>query len=927
MKPTRITISAFGPYADKVEIPLYKLGDNGIYLITGDTGAGKTTIFDAITFALYGEPSGNIRETGMLRSKYAKDETPTYVEMEFVYHGKTYTVRRNPEYLRPKGRGEGYTIQKAEASLMFSDGRPPVTRYRDVTNAVTELMGIDRNQFTQIAMIAQGDFLKLLLAKTEERSKIFREIFGTEKYLSLQDKLKTEALALKSKYDEVCGDIIRYIDSIEADSQDTDYMEIKKIKETKKLPSVDDAKSAMENIIKRDNDILKELRTGIFELEEKLERINNLMGKAEAAKRAKDEMEKAKIAINENEPRLNELKIQYEDALKKEKEKDELTIKIQTGKEKLEAYEELMEFKEKRDNESEKLKELEAGIYKTKDIILSLRCMIEEERQELSGLQNLESVLREIILKKNNTEAEKSQYNELLTYADNYEKGKDELTLAEKTYMEKREIYNRIKENLYKAENAFFDSQAGILAKNLKEGEMCPVCGSVNHPRKACMPENVPDRRTIDKLKREVEECEREVSDKSRDTAAKRENVRLLLEGMEERKQRLSMRNISPEELRAVLSENIRKIDERIEQESKELKDTNKKIERKADLEKMIEAHKEKLSETQKESMEYEKDILSLSKDIEVLEENIKKIRESLEYDDRETAQSHIEKMETERQLIEKNIISTKKAYEDCLNLVERNRIALQTLKSQSTEDNILECDIRELGEEKLRILDLKNKEQENADKINARYSRNKWAYEAVVKSSREMKETESRWKMTSDIADTVNGKVWGKEKIMLETYIQMTYFDRIISKANVRLMAMSGGQYELMRRRETNNRQSQSGLELDVTDHYNGSVRSVKTLSGGEAFKASLALALGLSDEIQSLSGGIKLDTMFVDEGFGSLDQESLNQAINALYNLSGGNRLVGIISHVHELKERIDKKIVVVKEKSGGSHVVLEV
>ncbi|NLA88209.1 MAG: SMC family ATPase [Clostridiales bacterium] len=237
MRPITLTMSAFGPYAEKTVLELYKLGTQGIYLITGDTGAGKTTIFDAITFALYGEASGENREASMLRSKYATPETPTFVELVFEYAGKRYTIKRNPEYERPVKRGEGTTTQKADAELTMPDGQV-ITKAKDVTNTVKEIIGIDRSQFTQIAMIAQGDFLKLLLAPTEERKKIFRQIFRTELYQVLQDKLKEESAALSRQREALCSRIRQYIDDIVCKDDDVLSIELEKAK-SRNLPISD----------------------------------------------------------------------------------------------------------------------------------------------------------------------------------------------------------------------------------------------------------------------------------------------------------------------------------------------------------------------------------------------------------------------------------------------------------------------------------------------------------------------------------------------------------------------------------------------------------------------------------------------------------------------------------------------------------------
>lgn len=253
MRALRLTMSAFGPYAGRVEIELEKLGSRGLFLICGDTGAGKTTIFDAITFALYGEASGNVREADMLRSKYADALTPTEVELEFLYRGKRYVVKRSPEYLRPKARGEGFTKQAADATLIFpqEENRQPITKPKEVTKAVTELIGLNREQFSQIAMIAQGDFLKLLLAKTEERSKIFREIFNTAPYQILQEKLKAESGRLKSLYEDKSKSILQYINGVTYDEDTEAGDTLRKIKEQKTPGSISDTMELLEEIIAR----------------------------------------------------------------------------------------------------------------------------------------------------------------------------------------------------------------------------------------------------------------------------------------------------------------------------------------------------------------------------------------------------------------------------------------------------------------------------------------------------------------------------------------------------------------------------------------------------------------------------------------------------------------------------------------------------
>ena len=329
VKPLKLCLSAFGPYAGEVTIDFEKLGGKGLYLITGDTGAGKTTIFDAITFALYGEASGNIREANMFRSKYAKEGTPTYVEFTFLYQKKQYHIRRNPEYIRKREKGEGFTIQKADAILTFPDNRPPVTKSKEVTKSVIELIGIDRNQFIQIAMIAQGDFLKLLLSKTEERSKIFREIFNTKPYFLFQEKIKEEASNLKQQYDDINKNIMRYVKSICCDEKDDFYVCLSNLQCNSTIASIEEIVDLTQKIIIKEQNELNVLKEHFKEIEKKLEKVNKLLGKAENISKAKRDIEKAKSILEQKQPLLCQLKQNAETAQMKSVKRDELAVVIE----------------------------------------------------------------------------------------------------------------------------------------------------------------------------------------------------------------------------------------------------------------------------------------------------------------------------------------------------------------------------------------------------------------------------------------------------------------------------------------------------------------------------------------------------------------------------------------------------------------------
>lgn len=768
MRPKYLTVSAFGPYAGEEKIDFTKLGTEGLYLITGDTGAGKTTIFDAIVFALYGEASGESRGADMLRSKYAKPETPTYVSLIFSYREKEYRITRNPEYLRPLKKGEGYTTNKADAELLYPDGHL-ITKSREVTKAVTELLCLDKNQFTQIAMIAQGDFLKLLFAKTEERSKIFREIFHTKTYQILQEKLKAEAGRLRMECEDYEKSISQYLAGILCPDESKEAIE--KLRQNQKILSTQEMATVISAQISDDEKQLAELYKKQEKFEQELNELNEIVGKAKEKEKRKEELDFAGKQMQIVKPRLEEWKKQYE-------EKQSLLQKAEA---------------EQRVTEQ----------------------LYQESKETLERLENRKNMEKQLAKLQEEVESRQKKYKQAVAQSRSL-----------------KEIYDIL-------EQCYLDGQAGILAEHLQEGEKCPVCGSISHPFPAVRKVDAPSKEKVEAAKKNWEsgnERARQASESAGAVVGK-------LESMKEQYEQL-MEKISGEKPPAFES-------------------------------------------------------------IEKAQECLRKKRKEAEL------------AKTAVNLAETHWRDGEKEYQKYENIVE-------TLSKQVEEETM--CDIPSLEERRQEIEEQRRRLLEEKQGIALRVTTNTRVLQSVEKQGKKMQETEQQWNLMKELAATMNGAVPGKDKIMLETYVQMTYFDHILDRANTRFMQMSGGQYEMMRARQAQNMKSQSGLELDVIDHYNGTTRSIKTLSGGEAFLASLSLALGLSDEIQALSGGISLETMFVDEGFGSLDEEALAQAVNVLQQLAGKNRLVGIISHVTELKERIEKQIVVTKGKNGESKVTIE-
>jgi exonuclease SbcC len=917
MRPITLTMSAFGPYADKTVLEMDKLGSKGLYLITGDTGAGKTTIFDAITFALYGEASGESRQASMLRSKYADAETPTYVELIFEYAGKKYAVRRNPEYERPAKRGDSITTQKADAELRYPDGRV-VTKSREVTNAVKEIIGIDRNQYAQIAMIAQGDFLKLLLAPTEDRKKIFRQIFKTELYQDLQDKLKDESASLSKSCEALRSSIKQYINGVVCEEDDVLNIELEKARKGG-LPIADTA-GLINSIIGQDEETQSRYKAELNNVEKQIETVTVMLSKAEETNKAKKSLDAAIALFNEKEPQVDDLLKALGTEKAKQPIREKLMETITTAKNKLPQYGELEDKKKSLKAKEKELKEKTETKETLSEDISRLAVVLSEGKEEYQKLKD--------------SDLEKEKLASLLKDAENRQKKLDDLqenihsfdalTLNLQNAQEK---YQAVSVNLHALKTdyeqkykAFLDDQAGIFAQSLEEGERCPVCGSTSHPSPAVLSVNAPSEADVTKANKACEKAQKEAEALSKE--AGNINGQLEAKKLEITNQaselfgKCSFLNIEPktEEALAETSTNIGILKAKIEKEEVNLK-------RKVKLEALISTTEVGLTDKKNTFTECEKALVLINETLKNLSDSIAALADNLEFCSKKEAEDNINQLENEKKQMQNTLDSAQKAYEGAKAQVDDLQGKINVLSEQVK--NAADIDI-ESESEKQKALSLQKVQlTDRITKLASRISTNHTALKNIGTQSDNLAIAESKWAWVKALSDTANGYLSGKEKIMLETYIQMTYFDRIIARANTRFMIMSGGQYELKRRIEADNNRSQSGLELNVIDHYNGTERDVKTLSGGESFKASLSLALGLSDEIQCSAGGIKLDTMFVDEGFGSLDEESLRQAINALAGLTEGNRLVGIISHVSELKEKIDRQIVVTKEKSGGSRV----
>ncbi|MFR2779723.1 MAG: AAA family ATPase [Clostridium sp.] len=570
MKPEKLIISAFGPYAEEIEIDFEKLGDRGLFLITGDTGAGKTTIFDAISFALYGEASGEIREAGMFRSKYASEQTPTFAELTFSIQEKRYRVRRNPEYLRPKGRGTGFTVQKSDAELIFFDGRPPIVKNKEVTKAVTELLGLDYRQFTQIAMIAQGDFQKLLLAGTAERSEIFRRIFHTEPCQELQNRLKYAVKERWKDYDEMRRSISQYLDGVQCGCAPEIDAEFKTLKKEHFDGKAVRGMELLSRLLEMDKNSLFQLDKEIRGLEEEIQEQDQLLGKAEQRRRLVQELKLRETEERELAPVLEKRAVQLKEAeertvyckaldekirkgmgqleqftalsgLKKElkdkesnlqkiqeeyglcrKQEELLEEEIQKGKNRQEALAGAEARREQLAYETERttarktelvscgkryFQLLEAGKQEREAIRLDEEALKEQEAALAKGQEKIDSLMdRDVLLVKKTEEAR--GLKQLDQVCGRWKEKEETLLKIQEQYRLASVEKSRLRQEYDQFEQLFLDAQAGILADHLKEGERCPVCGSLHHPAPAIRPERVPEKTELEQKKARLSQAE-----------------------------------------------------------------------------------------------------------------------------------------------------------------------------------------------------------------------------------------------------------------------------------------------------------------------------------------------------------------------------------------------------------------------------------
>ena len=1057
MKPIKLIISAIGPYAGKIPaIEFDAFEEKGLFLISGDTGAGKTTIFDAICFALYGTTSGTYRDTKNLRSEYAGDSAPSYVDFYFSHQGREFHVWRQPSYERQKQRGSGVIIEN-EKAIFYEEGRTPIEGLTRVNNAVKELLHINEKQFKQIVMIAQGEFWDLLNAKTDQRTEILRTIFLTNGYKNIEYKLKDRMDASYKIKVKAEDSIIQHFEDVAAIEEDALYDELEDLKSragrSGSAWNLDEILDVMERLILSDRERLKCVKADLQKAEAELKKNsdelalaktnNSFIEKRDRLEREKGELEKRKAEIDETILLLEKQKKatrnvnpSYVAWTKKcgevslsQKQIKEAESNLETAVAAARQAKDAFDGTKQQEPEVDRLKQTISRIddeepkYQQKqELAGTLRELEERDKNieaEAAELKECEKSLKEKInaytktvrelkgkpVELTEAKNESEKLKELLTDIDaisddqipEREKRKKALSKKQKAFIDARYKYEEASGRREEAERVLEDSRAGILARRLVEGEKCPVCGSVHHPEPAMVKEASISEDDFKKLQEE----ESELLEKKNNAHMQAEKAKTSLEEFDGQLRMtildrianalpdMDMEGKTLEELIEVVKEAKKSVEAMSKENIRTCNTLDKECKTLKKAEKALEAAQG--DETEK---------LNLKK--EELDENKHKIRqeltatrailktlEKLSFPDWETAEEERKRAETKKNKILDDIARAEAEKEKADNNVSAVRSALKTLRGSleqqakdeedlrkkleeevsangfSSVEEALKCVVSEddltssdkvINEYNMAVATNKNQladaksdakgrkiidievlkavcdEQgtnvalirKNCNNSENRISTNEEKQKSILDRREELEKARKEHVNCRRLYDLVKGTT-GNGKITLEQYIQAAGFDGIIAAANRRLLPMSDGQYELYRQEDSLGKKSNNFLDLEVLDNYTGHRRPVGNLSGGESFKASLSLALGLSDTVSSNLGGVQMDALFVDEGFGTLDRKSIDSAMEILINLTGSNKLVGIISHREELMENIPQQIKVKKTKDG-SQITIE-
>ena len=875
MKPIQLVLSAFGPYVERTVIDFSALGEEGLFLIAGDTGAGKTTIFDAISFALYGEASGGKekRKSKSFHSDYVSDQTETYVELTFRHRGETWWIRRNLEYQRPakkkKDGMETTTRQAADAQMRNEDTGEEILRMDDVNRRVRELLGLTQDQFTQTVMIAQGDFLKILTASSDDRKKLFRDLFHTNLYVDLQSRLQEKNRA--------CADEQKALEQVILSAEG-------KIDPEAEFAEREILLSYCGQI--QHTDALCALLARLIE-QEKAAQEQARAQKKEAA----DQIGALIAAVTEGE-RVNRDFADWES-------KRARLAALTAGQGEIDAQRAALAAARR----AQQLETDEALMRRTRRDMDAQRAALSEAQ---AALEQAEKALPEAETRMKEAESRSGEIHALLAQAKQMEDCLPVLGEVERLKAaldtQKRELQrltedsSRAQAAYTAAQNSYYLSQAGLLARELKAGQPCPVCGSTAHPCPAQITPETVTRQALEQAAKRRETAEKAQSDAATRLAANRA-------ALDEREDRLRALKIGADETQQRLAARIDAAHQAA-----------------ADRQREIDAARSAYQALDKRKTAAQSAVDAAQKQLAVLEKDLRVQTEAFE----QKRMAHGFEDEASYRLAKRTNAEIERLDREIRNYDEQKRtLAAQTHELEDKLSGRQRTDLAALQNRRAAALDRQAK-AENAEKAMVRkLTLHESAEREIRQANAAIQKKRGKWQIIQELYTCCAGIAAGnpRAKLTFEAYVQQYYFRFVVAAANKRLTRLTDGMFTLRVMREAANRVSQSGLDLEVLDRSTGQARDVSTLSGGESFLASLALALGLSDAVQSQSGQIRMDAMFIDEGFGSLDENALRSSIDVLLELADGKRLIGIISHVQELEERIDKQIVVTKTPNGST------
>ena len=991
MMPISLTLSAFGPYPDTITIDFESFQEDGLFLITGPTGSGKTMIFDAMIFALYGKTSGQIRQTDSLRCDHALNEIPTFVEFSFSLHQQNYTIKRNPKYYL-----EGKKTPKQPSALLTLPDGKMVEGIKEVNQKMISLLGVDDQQFKQICMIAQGEFTKLIMASSDEREKVLRELFHSETYQKLEEKLKVHLKTYQDKYDLLLNKRKDLMQELQVEdhqeylskqtkliaSQQKEYDDLKKDLDQKKqqlqlyrlqnqrLIQLKDLKQQFQDLKKQENDY------------QKLNKTVDTLKKAQ-------ETNYLYISYIKQQKKLQTLKLNQEDFLKqlKKLEKDYQEKKVQAN-----SLDYKQQTKEKLQNQIQETKQLINQIYQYQNDYQNLQTlkqqyrMLDEEhklflkkkekfenglqrdQERIQSEQQVQSkyeLIKQQYVRLNEQKVKVHQlsdyYDQILKLNENKSDLQEEYTVVEKQVDHEKMQYNQM-------EKLYFRKQAGIFALQLKEDQPCPICGSLHHPHPAQIEKEDITKEKLDQQAKKVKQQEHRLQDILQKILLSNQKKEMLVKQTKQLSSELNIQEEISKEIFIKELDHLSKDEKRMKKEYLELQDElkyiqklkksvalslkdmstyeSKELKQAQSLDNIqVQIHQlsgklddslrqYEIGEVNKNYQQVQKEYRQLSLEIETIQQDYEKVKNK--YLEIKTKISSLNQQIIQEQEIydeldnkyhtaldafinEEEFLNLKtqinqisileKKYQDYL-------ISLKSLNEQiiSLENEVKDStyvDLSSLSETIKEVNQQLREKNDDLEKLKIDYSLKEKMIKDIQKINQQLEKDEDTYQRYLDLYNLASGK--NNARVSIERYVLATYFENMLIYANVIMKQLSQGRYQLLRKDDAGKGRSQQGLELDVFDQESGNIRSIKTLSGGESFNAAFTLALGLSRMVQDYAGGIELNTLFIDEGFGSLDSQSLDQAMNCLMELHHENKLIGIISHVSDLKDRIERQLVV--------------